>query len=467
MAKMKDEWLYGEYGLLGAYDEQGIVKSEEIEFGDDVTGKDHEIDPFEEQDEGSSSQYSRTSMQQKRVFSYLGVLEKEASFPLLVGVGLYQEVTVARLKHFYPKIEADLKRVFSNLTFGGTELNDRFIRTFLRLFAKNEYDLLEAQIIQKLGTKPLNTPYLLTRSFGRVCFGAYHSVETVVYYLEEFRKLSLTAKQLKLPDELQDGDVLYNGKVVVDRGFHFKYQFSSTLDLNNPYSAGPRCDQIRWPEFVIGNSRGIKIEKIICKCVDAANGQTMEEWNDILRILRTKFYASHYERIEGKMDTIEGIGGLLQPLLYKKYVDWYRSHMRDVKEYFLSKDRLQQAPLMLSDLSTNMRRKVIRETRDALIRMSACNIDSDGVRDAKREYERCGIKWIGNYYALPDFSGFLGEPILRFLTEASIEDAYSIDWPLYIRDFKSLDDILEPDIIVDSNELVSGESFTFEQISLF
>ncbi|MGG0937016.1 hypothetical protein ABHN11_13010 [Brevibacillus centrosporus] len=64
MAKMKDEWLYGEYGLLGAYDEQGIVKSEEIEFGDDVTGKDHEIDPFEEQDEGSSSQYSRTSMQQ-------------------------------------------------------------------------------------------------------------------------------------------------------------------------------------------------------------------------------------------------------------------------------------------------------------------------------------------------------------------------------------------------------------------
>ncbi|MDC0764155.1 hypothetical protein POF51_25890 [Brevibacillus sp. AG] len=424
-------------------------------FQDDYLENEGDYDP---------DSFYKTNDKKKSIDAYLSTIENSESLPLLEGENLYRIVTVERIIELYPRLEVDLRKHFTSLSFGGTTLDERYLTAFLRLFARSQFDEFDFQLKQ-CGIEKWNnrSVYLFSRTVTKIDYYCLNNVMRIASYLEEFRKFFLTSKQIKKPSELKDGDILYNGRIVVDRGYHDKYEFRSDINPICSFESGPRCEYIRWPEFVIGTSNGINIEKVITKCIDISKGKSLEEWMIVLRDINNRFPAHSCER--GEDEALSGIGTLIQPQVDRNYIEWLLDNKLEVKRYFISNKKRSDTMRMLSELSSKMREKVLKKVIESLRWIELQPVYQ---RSYWREhlYNSSGFEWLGEHYHFPEFSTYLGSPIRNFLIHSNENQLDQFDWPVKKAKASTLRHIIVPDL-VDEDNLQDGETITYEQGSLF
>ncbi len=433
---------------------------EEFILEDELDGN----ESCDEDDESEGIDWRASDIKKQKLYAYLKDLYERESLPLLEGNGLYETVTIERIEELYPRIAVDLRKYFTGLTFGGTDLDDRYLTAFLRLFARKQYDSLEKEIQNKNIKLIHSLSWLFEVSLKKIKFFPQNDARNVVFYLEEFRKFSLTAKVIKNRDELLNGDVIYNGQIIVNHDLPVNYVFGVSRDGYSSLTNGPYCKEVGWPVFVIGCSTGIRIDKIMQKATYTAECSSMEKWLNLLRNTEYKFPSSHYIPVNGKRQEVEGIGRAFLENLESQYVNWLLKNPDEINNYF-KPDKRSSSNIMLSKLSTNMRRKVVERVKELMISIISARYTDKGFA-LQNSYDNSGLKWLGKEYHFPDLSGYLGHPIRKFFASASIEQLTTFDWPLVEVKRGQLVEVLYPDIIEDV-EMSDEVFYQYEQISLF
>ncbi|MGG4495534.1 hypothetical protein [Brevibacillus reuszeri] len=138
-------------------------------------------DPYDEEDENDGIDWSASDIKKQKLYAYLKKLDESESLPLLEGKGLYETVTIERIEELYPRIAIDLRKYFTGLTFGGTDLNDRYLTGFLRLFARKQYDCLVKEIQNKNIKLIHSYSWLFEASIKKINFRPQNDVHNVVF----------------------------------------------------------------------------------------------------------------------------------------------------------------------------------------------------------------------------------------------------------------------------------------------
>ncbi|MGG4495533.1 hypothetical protein [Brevibacillus reuszeri] len=274
----------------------------------------------------------------------------------------------------------------------------------------------------------------------------------------------MTAKILKKPDELLNGDVIYSGQIIVNHDLPFNYEFGVTRDGYSSYINGPYYKEVSSLMFVIGSSKGIQTDKIMENTTRISEYISMEKWLIILRDTAHRFPSSHFIPVNGKRKEVEGIGRGFLESLQNDYINWVLKNPDEIRNYFKT-DKRSSSSIMLSDLSTNMRRKVVKHVKGLMVGILSARY-TDRAYPLLNAYENSGIKWLGKAYHFPDLSGYLGHPIREFFASALIDELITFDWPLVEVKRKQLVEVLSPDLIED-DELSDEVNYQYEQISLF
>jgi len=442
-------------------EEEEFLASDGDEYFEFEEEEEEELEEVEELDKDSGQIVKRSvrvteQVKSERIRKFIDSLETMDRLPLLEGNDLYRPITAERILDKYPKLDVDLKRVFKNRTAGGTLDDEILAKRVLHLFCPTQYSkLLLAS--ERYGIRNIFWHIFVYEGIHFRQYDAERGIASLVNFLEEFRKFWLTAKKLTPAKDLKDGDVLYKRRVVVDKGIDVKYTLQpfAAWCTNTDY----HLREVKEIEFVIGHTEPFKLEKLVEKAVARANGNTMDDWMWILKGFSGQFPTSSWWTVDGKRTLLPGIGGEAKRLIYQKFVGWYLTNMDKVAEYFRSKSRVPRTPLLLSDLSTGIRRQVTDEIK----------------KQVKGEYGRESVvlKWKGKFFSVPSMCTYIDGPIKEFILSATGEDLYRLelgleeyDYEFYVGRLNRQPIIIEP-AYRDPSEIQEDDIVFYEQASLF